>query len=368
MTRPQFALQFGLALLGFGILRTQIGDGRRLQRLGNGAGVRRRLAAGFDLVVFGLRVERQRPRRGEPLVAGGELLVADQRVLGADEVVLRLVDRERVFGVAQPFLQFRQPAGKVAGGATDPRGLRLRGFGQIGLGDRVGEHRRLHRVDRPDVDVDDEGLVGLFHIDVADQGFQRRHLDELPLLGGRAQIDPEQAQQRSEQALGVAAAEFRILLQMGLADHLQQHIVRGDHAHLALDHHRKAGKVRGARRQFAIDQLQFAGVDVKLGAGGVFRCQALADGHRDAGADQRGRGDCDLPPPQQLDQIEQAEATQCRHCGGPGIGLGLVYRLVIDKHRPQLPFQLPHTSAEGLLFALRHTRRTSTRQQRNREN
>jgi len=96
MARPQFALQFGLTLARIGILRAQIADGRRLQRLGDRAGVGRRLAAGFDLVVFGLGVERQRPRRGEALVAGGELLVADQRVLRADEVVLRLVDRERV--------------------------------------------------------------------------------------------------------------------------------------------------------------------------------------------------------------------------------------------------------------------------------
>jgi hypothetical protein len=155
---------------------------------------------------------------------------------------------------------------------------------------------------------------------------------------------------------------------MGLADHLQQHVVRCDDAPLALDHHRKAGQVRRARREFAIDQLQFAGIDVELGRCGIFRCQALADRHRDAGAEQRRRGDRDLPPPQQLNQIEHAEATQCRRCGGPGVRFGLIYRLVIDKHRPQLPFQLPHTSAEGLLFALRHARGTSTRQKRNREN
>ena len=120
MPRPQLAGQFGLALARIGILRAQIGDGRRLQRLGNGAGVGRGAAAGLDLVVFGLRVERQRPRRGEPLVAGGKLLVGDQRVLGADEIVLRLVGRQRVFGVAQPFLQFLEPAGQIAG--RPPRG------------------------------------------------------------------------------------------------------------------------------------------------------------------------------------------------------------------------------------------------------
>ena len=115
-------------------------------------------------------------------------------------------------------------------------------------------------------------------------------------------------------------------------------------------------------------RLQFAGIDVKLGACRVFRCQALADRHRDAGAEQCGRGNRDLPPPQQLDQIKHAEATRSRHCGGPAIRFGLIYRHVIDQHRPQLPSGLPHTSAEGLLFALRHTRRTSTRQKRNREN
>ena len=198
--------------------------------------------------------------------------------------------------------------------------------------------------------------------------FQRRDLNELLLLGGRAQLDPEQAEQRPEQALGVAAAEFGILVEIGLVDHLQQHVVRGDQARLAFDHHREAGKVRGARRQFAIDQLQFAGVDIELGGRGIFRGQALADRDREAGAEQRRGGDRDLPPPQQQHQIEHAEAARRGHCGGSGVRLGLVYRLVIDKHRPQLPSELPHTSAEGLLFALRHARRTTTREQRNREN
>jgi hypothetical protein len=58
--------------------------------------------------------------------------------------------------------------------------------------------------------------------------------------------------------------------------------------------------ILGARRQFAIDQLQFAGIDVELGGGGVFRCQALADRNADAGGNQRRRGDRDLPLPQQL--------------------------------------------------------------------
>ena len=125
MQRAQFAGQLRITLAGLGILRAQIGDGRRLQRLRNGAGVGRGAAAGFDLVVFGLRVERQRARRGEPLVAGGKLLVADQRVLGADEIVLRLVGRKRVLGVAKPLLQFLEAARQVGGRAPRGGGLRL---------------------------------------------------------------------------------------------------------------------------------------------------------------------------------------------------------------------------------------------------
>jgi hypothetical protein len=42
--------------------------------------------------------------------------------------------------------------------------------------------------------------------------------------------------------------------------------------------------------------------------------------------------------------------------------------LVIVKHGPQLPFELPHASAEGSLFGLRHARMLSARNQRNRKN
>ena len=167
---------------------------------------------------------------------------------------------------------------------------------------------------------------------MAIERFQRAHLDLLLLLGGGAHLDPEQAEQRSQDALRIAAAELRILFQMGVADHLQQHVVRGDDARLALHHHREAGNILGARCQFAIDQLQFAGIDVELGRRSVFRRQALADRYRDAGGDQRRRDDRDLALPQQLGQIEHAEARRrgCRR--GAGLRLCPVYRLVIDKH------------------------------------
>jgi hypothetical protein len=35
--------------------------------------------------------------------------------------------------------------------------------------------------------------------------------------------------------------------------------------------------------------------------------------------------------------------------------------LIIDKHQPQLPFEVPHASAEELRFGSRHTRRSSAR-------
>ena len=68
-------------------------------------------------------------------------------------------------------------------------------FRQIGVGDRVGELRRLRRVVRPDVDVDDEGAVGLLDVDVAVQGVQRRRLPSCDFLG-RPRLDPDQAEQR----------------------------------------------------------------------------------------------------------------------------------------------------------------------------
>ncbi len=269
MQRSQFAGHFGITLARVGILRAKIGDGRGLQRLGNGAGIGRRLPAGFDLVVFGLRVERQRVRRGEPLIAGRKLLVADRRVLGADEIVLRLVDRQCMFSAlrSRSCNSLRRPDRSVVARRAAV-GLRILRFRQIGVGDRVGEHRRLCRIVRPDVDIDDEGAVGLLDGDMTVQGVQRRHLAELDFAGG-PDFEPEQAEQRCHQAPGLAAAELRILVEMGILDHLQQHVVRGDQARLAFDHHRQARNVLGARREFAIDQLQFAGIDIKLGGRGI---------------------------------------------------------------------------------------------------
>jgi hypothetical protein len=88
MQRTQLALQFGLALLGIGILSAQIRDGRRLQCLGMApASVEpRRLASIWSYLACASSVSA----RAAPLVAGGELLVADQRILGADELFCAL--------------------------------------------------------------------------------------------------------------------------------------------------------------------------------------------------------------------------------------------------------------------------------------
>jgi hypothetical protein len=74
---------------------------------------------------------------------------------------------------------------------------------------------------------------------------------------------------------------------VGILDHLKQHAVRGDQARLAFDDHGEAGNILGAGRQFAVDQLQFPGVDVKLGGRQIFRGQAFADRNGKASADQR---------------------------------------------------------------------------------
>ena len=62
--------------------------------------------------------------------------------------------------------------------------------------------------------------------------------------------------------------------------------------------------------------------------------------------------------------LKPAERSRRRRCGA---GFGLIYRLVIDKHGPQLSFELPHASAEGLLFGSRHARAGSRAEQTQQE-
>ena len=180
---------------------------------------------------------------------------------------------------------------------------------------------------RPDIDVDDEAAVGLLDVDVTVQGVQRRRFAE---LGFRR---PSETPGRTGRAvmpgmpLGLAA-ELRILVEMGVLDRLQQHAVRGDQARLAFDHHGETRKVLSARREFAIDQLQFAGIDIELSGRTIFRRQALADRHRRAGADQRGHSDRDPLPPQQADELQHAEgrgaslAPPCGRPAGPDLSVG----------------------------------------------
>jgi len=159
-----------------------------------------------------------------------------------------------------------------------------------------------------------------------------------------------------------------VLVEVGIPDHLEQYVVGGDQPCLAFDDHGKAGNVLGARREFAVDQLQFSGINIKLGGRQIFRRQAFADRNGEASADQRGRCNHDPSLPQQPGQLQHVETR-----GGPRerrviLWLGRIYRLVIDKHGPQLPFELPHAPAEGLFFGLRRAREVSTRNKRNREN
>ncbi|OIQ72944.1 hypothetical protein GALL_454230 [mine drainage metagenome] len=148
------------------------------------------------------------------------------------------------------------------------------------------------------MDIHDKGTIGLFHVEMAAQGFQRRHLAELRLADGM-RFEPEQAEQRRRDAIR-AAAELRILVETSALDHLQQDAVGGNQACLAFHHHRQAGGILGARREFAVDQLQLSGIDIELRGRQIFWCQALADSDGCAGADQSGDRNRGLPPPQQL--------------------------------------------------------------------
>jgi IS5 family transposase len=154
---------------------------------------------------------------------------------------------------------------------------------------------------------------------------------------------------------------------MRVVDHAQEHAVGGDQPRLAFDHHGEAGDVLGSRRQLAVDELQFARVDIKLGGRGISRCEALADRDGDDGANQRGRRDRRLALPQQADQLEQVKTLR-RARSRPVVRFRLIYRLVIDEHDPQLPFEVPQRLAEGLLFGLRRAPEIAARNKRNKKN
>ena len=183
MARSELGGLLRIFLAGVGILRAQVCDRRRLQRFGDRACIRGGALVRLDLVQPRLRIHRRCARGGKPLVAGRELLVADQRVLGADEIVLGLVGGKCGLGVAQPFAQLLQPAGQFAGGAPGSQSLRVAGLREVGIGQRIGEHRCFRRISRPDLDVDDETLLGLADRDVLVQCVERREL-HVPGLRG----------------------------------------------------------------------------------------------------------------------------------------------------------------------------------------
>ncbi|MHC2516766.1 hypothetical protein ACVMHW_002648 [Bradyrhizobium diazoefficiens] len=194
-------------------------------------------------------------------------------------------------------------------------------------------------------------FLGLADRDVPVQRVERRELHFLGFRGGRrAGLKADQAEQRRHQAPGITAAEFGVLVEAGLLDHLEQHAVRGDQAGLALHHHGHAGDVLGTRRELAIDQLKLARVDIELGGGGVAGRHALAHGDGKRRTEECGSGNRDLPPPEQIDELQHVEAGL--RPLSRGLRSGPIYRLVVVKHSPQLSFQRPR--AEGLLFALRH--------------
>ncbi len=305
-------------------------------------------------------------RVGEPLRDGGKLLVADQRILGADEIVLRLVDGERVLGGAEPVLKFLEPSRQIVGGAPRGIGLRLLGFREISGGHRIGEHRGFGRDVRPDLDIDHIGAVGPLDVDVTVQGVQRGHLAAVG-IGRRSAAEADQAQQRPHQAVGLAA-EFRIAVELGVFDDAQQDVVRGDQARLTFDHHRQARNVLRARGQFAVHQLQFPRVDIKLGGCRVSRRETLADHDCRAGANQRRRHDCNLAPPQYADQVHHVEARRAARRRRCGVRDRRLYRLVICEHGPLLSFLPACAPGEGLLFATNHSRPVPMRNRRDREN
>ncbi len=162
------------------ILRAQADDGVGCERFRHRAGIAT-LGAGelLDLIIFGARLRGLHPRLDQLVVEVGDLLVVDgdalrhrQVVLGA-EVLDSLVGRQHA-RLERVELLVHPGRGGLGGVVLGEHLLR-----EIFVGDGIGDGRRLDRLPRAGIDVDQEGGLLARHLQALRQALDRPGLEDV---------------------------------------------------------------------------------------------------------------------------------------------------------------------------------------------
>ncbi len=148
----------------------------------------------------------------------------DQLAVGLLEIVCCTEALDRVLGVEHALSERGELAVHQRAHPLSGRGLVVRLIGEIGLGDGLGEPRRLGGVLGGDVDLDDEGLVVARDLHVLDEGGQRALLGVVALGGRSARQEPGERLPQAEHGIGRArSAEFGVGGKMLRPDHRPEH-------------------------------------------------------------------------------------------------------------------------------------------------
>ena len=266
MARPERGAEIGLLARDLGVLAAQLLDQAGFQRVGGGVGRLSRRGEALQQVELGFRLGAAGARLDNAGVDLAELLLVEQPAVRADDFVLGLVGLDAGLGVLQARLQVFEPQLQPVALAFALVELGVLLVGEIGLGDGVGDARRLLRIGGGDLDVDDVSALRALDRDGAVERGDGA-VDRV-LAGARGGPYPEQGEEARAQSR-LSGAEFRIVHEFLAGDDAAQHRVRSDEFRLALDQ-RTVGEGGGAL-QFGADRRAGARVDQDRGRRGVAR-------------------------------------------------------------------------------------------------
>ena len=263
MPRPERGHLLGLAAHHFGVLAAQGGDGLRQQRRRERAVLVLGLLHLRHLVEPALGLGGAGARGHELRIHLGQLLFGYELAVAADHVVACAIVLDLLFGVAHAIAQILQPRRQRLRHLARRIGADLRLFGEIGVGDGVGDARRLFRTARGDVDLDHVSALVALDGDAAPQLGERR---ERLVVGGGVAMNADDTEdvfaERAQRRAG--ADEFGIFVEIERGDDAAQHRVRAQDPHLALDLQQAGVAQRRRRRCPVADGEQVGWIDEDL--------------------------------------------------------------------------------------------------------